>query len=203
MVAALRHVVFSLLCLKIKQCEHFHFVVSLCFCFFTFSRLTCKRTTKEGRKYDTFYVSYSRIFASSWRKIENANTQRYDKVKLVDTSCFLHFRLKTLVFSFFRVPLVQAHAHTNSTCQMHRIVALFLSYFRFFASEIQKSKNTKVRQSLWRVFSFLHCCILGRKSENTTWRKSATIIMWFRFKQKKDYFMPFSQRKKKSGVVLY
>ena len=51
-----------------------------------------------------------------------------------------------------------------TTCKMCSIVALFLSYFRFFASKIQKSKNTKIRQS--RVFAFFH--------ENT-WLKSATI----------------------------
>jgi hypothetical protein len=64
------------------------------------------------------------------------------------------------------------------------IFALFLSYFCFIASQIRKTENTKRQQrvGLCRPFMFSHFRIVMRRSENTTWRKSATIIFRMIFK---------------------
>jgi hypothetical protein len=59
----------------------------------------------------------------------------------------------------------------NTTHKIYRIIAFLLSYFHFVASKIRKSKNTKSN------FVYPSCsCILRRRSESTTWRKSVTIL---------------------------
>ena len=65
----------------------------------------------------------------------------------------------------------------STTREMYCIVCLFLSYFRFFVSKFKKRKKKKKKKhevKLCRICAFLHCCILRRKSEITTWGKSAT-----------------------------
>ena len=105
----------------------------------------CKRTTKEGQKYDIFYVSYSCI---------------------TSVVCLL-FLVKTRQ--------IRDESTTRKSCCT---VAHLCRIFAFLPRKFKKAK-TRRYDKFCRVFAFLLCCILRRKSENMTWRKSATILKPF------------------------
>ena len=94
------------------------------------------------------------------RKYENAKTRRDDKFNFVESLCFR-------IFAFFPKKK-QIYDRCNAT--------ILCRPFAFLPRKCKESKTQRYdKVKLCRVLAYSHCCILRQKSENTTWRKSATI----------------------------
>ena len=113
------------------------------------------------------------------QKCNNAKKQRSENV-MFNAKMQMHF----VVFRVFAImdferekAKIRQIECERTTHFMRRIFAFLVSYFRLFAFNIRKCKSTKTRQSTsfsyLRVLALLH---FERKiSENTTWRKTATM----------------------------